>query len=162
MKSVTTCGRQGLIWAGLAILTAGVATAQSGAYPEMPNHMTFIVPTFFPKNGQTDFKSFVDPALVKTQMENFYEGYWRETSYYRANPTNGLNVRGYFMDTKTGGEVAMPWAWNLAAAPTWTNYSSCVGDLADDRFPDGRGEHFDELADKKTAAVLYRRYNQFN
>ncbi len=162
MKSVTTCGRQGLIWAGLAVLAAGVATAQSGAWPEMPNHMTYVTPEYFPKNGQSGFASSNStPGSIRTQMENFYEGYWRETSYYHANPTNGLNIRGYFMDTKTAGEVAMPWAWNPptnAEAPSaWANFSAAAGDLANDRFPDSRGEHFDELADRYSPASLYPR-----
>ena len=163
MKSVTTGGRQGLIWAGLAVLAAGVATAQSGAWPEMPSHKSYIVPAYFPKNGQTSYTSSgTSVGTLRTRMENFYEGYWREVSYYRANPTNGLNVRGYFMDTKTGGEVAMPFAWSVpagqAAPGSWLNFSAPVGDTTQ-RFPDGRGEHFDELADEDTPSVRYRRYN---
>jgi hypothetical protein len=153
-----------MIWAGLAVLAAGVATAQSGAWPEMPSHKTYISPAYFPKSGQTDFTSSGStPGAIQARMESLYEGFFRETSYYRANPTNGLNVRGYFMDSRVGGEVAMPWAWNPpsnAVAPSaWTNFSAAVGDPGNDRFADGRGEHFDELADKLTPAVLYRRYN---
>jgi hypothetical protein len=155
-----------LIWAGLTVLAAGVATAQSAGWPEMPSHKTYFAPAFFPKNGQSDFvSSGTAPGDIRSRMETFYEGYWRETSYYRANPTNGINERGYFMETKTSGEVEMPWAWNTpsngVAPAAWTNFnfSRAVGDLANDRIPDGRGEHFDELSDTLTEASLYPIHN---
>ena len=113
MKSNTTCGRFGLFFAGLVALLAGVTTARANAWPELPSHKTYVGTPYFPKNGQGDYTSSgFSVGTVRERMENFYEGYWRETSYFRANPTNGLPVRGYFMDTKTPGEVAMPWAWN--------------------------------------------------
>ncbi|MDP6810988.1 MAG: S8 family serine peptidase [Kiritimatiellia bacterium] len=256
MKRITTCGRCALIWAVLALLGMGSFTAQA-AWPELPTHKTYVVPGYFPKNGQGDYStSGFDIGEVRNTMENIYEGWWREYTYYRASPTNGANIRGYFMDTKTVGEVALPWAWNpgltqmgetnvvglvlgtavadvstnytgimdpvpvkgrpltiqigtrtlsdtlgsgsLAgdgvgtinhgtgaysfhlnvaapegtpieayytayvegAAPSpgaWGNFSAIIGDTGEGRFPDGRGEHFDELADEDTPAVRYRR-----
>jgi len=139
--------------------------ARADAWPELPNHKSYIATPYFPKNGQGNYTSSgFSVGTIRERMENFYEGYWRETSYFRANPTNGLPVRGYFMDTKTPGEVAMPWAWNpgpeYAATPTWANFSACVGDPGTSRFADGRGEHFDELADLQSPSVRYRRYDE--
>ncbi|MBM4164442.1 MAG: hypothetical protein FJ222_08380, partial [Lentisphaerae bacterium] len=259
MKSVTTDGRFGLVLAALAALLTGVITVRANAWPELPNHKSYIGTPYFPKNGQGNYTSSgFSVGTVRERMENFYEGYWRETSYFRANPTNGLPVRGYFMDTKTPGEVAMPWAWNpgdtalsedliagavigtasadvttvytgtldpiplkgrpltiqignrfltdtagggqlggdgsgtvnhgtgaysfrlhvaaaggtpilasytyfirgAAASPAgWANFSAPIGDPGINRFADGRGEHFDELADLLTPAVRYRRYD---
>ncbi|HAS82158.1 MAG TPA: hypothetical protein DCS43_05655, partial [Verrucomicrobia bacterium] len=67
-------------------------------------------PTFFPKNGQADYStSGMTPGDLRNLMANYYEGWWREASYHRANPTNGLSDRGFYMDTKTVGEIALPW-----------------------------------------------------
>ncbi len=254
MKSITICGRYAVIWAVLAVLVSAPFMARA-ASPEMPTHKTHVTPTYFPKNGQGDYTtSGWTVGEVRNAMETTYEGFWREYTYYRANPTNGTNIRGYFMDSKTGGEVAAPWAWNpgltqmgqtnistvigtafadvstnytgvLASVPVkgrpltiqigtrflidtlgtgtlsgdgagwvnhstgaysfhlnlaapegtpiqifytsfvqgaaadpgaWANFSVEVGDLGI-RYPDARGEHFDEWNDRETGSVLYRR-----
>ena len=257
MKSSTTGKWYWLFIAAVAVLAVGGVTAQA-EWDAMPNHKTYVTTPYFPKAGQGDYvSSGFTPGGVRNVMENYYEGYWRETSYHRADPTNGLPVRGYYMASKTAGEIAMPWAWNagqtdlseatvtgavidvavagitnvytgtlnpvpikgrpltiriatlfltdavgsgqlsgdgngtvnhstgaysfklsLAAPPgspiqafytyfiqgaaqsagAWGNYTAVIGDLGASRFPDGRGELFDELADD-TPAVLYRRYD---
>ncbi|MFZ4395911.1 MAG: hypothetical protein ACOYOU_09840, partial [Kiritimatiellia bacterium] len=112
MKSYTIRRPVGFICVALAMLGAGTFSALA-QWPEMPTHKTYVFPSYFPKNGQADYVgSGFTPGFVRNRMDTFYEGWWRETSYYKANPTNGMNVRGYFMDTKTAGEIAMPWAWS--------------------------------------------------
>lgn len=95
----------------LFVLTVGGFPVLAQEVPEVPDHLTYTFPTYFPKNGQIDFASYgTSPGDLRNVFENYYEGWWREASYHRANPTNGLSERGFFMDTKTVGEVALPWA----------------------------------------------------
>ncbi len=254
MSSSMTFGRYTVILAVMAVVTMGTFTAHA-AWPELPTHKTYVVPGYFPKNGQGDYSSSgFDVGQVRNTMETTYEGWWREYSYYRANPDDGTKVRGYYMDTKTVGEVALPWAWGLGveqgsevtvdvvlgtsvagitnvytgtlpsppvrgrpftiqigtlnltdttgngqlvgdgvgivnlgtggyefqlrvAAPegteivasytryiqdavpspgAWANFSAVILDPGQ-RFPDGRGEHFDELEDDATPSVVYGR-----
>ncbi|MEI8242214.1 MAG: LamG-like jellyroll fold domain-containing protein [bacterium] len=111
--------RYGSLWIGLAVLAIGTFSALAQAWPEMPTHKTYVFPSYFPKNGQPNYTSSgFQVGFVRERMEGFYEGWWREVSYYMANPTNGLNVNGYYMDTKTVGEIAMPWQWSPGAVQT--------------------------------------------
>ncbi len=95
----------------LGMLIAGTGAGVAQQVAEIPDYLTYVFPAYFPKNGQVDYSgSGSTPGDVRNLMANYYEGWWREVSYHRANPTNGLSERGFFMDTKTVGEVALPWA----------------------------------------------------
>ncbi|MEO5367212.1 MAG: hypothetical protein H7831_12865, partial [Magnetococcus sp. WYHC-3] len=123
MKICTRYGWRSCFLLGLSALAVGLGTAlvASGQnnWPEQPTYKSFVFPPYFPKNGQGDFlSSGFSPGYVEGRMENFYEEWWRETSYYKANPTNGANVNGYYMDTKSVGEVKVPWAWNPGLTQT--------------------------------------------
>ena len=84
--------RRGMVGLILAVMTAGALTALA-ATPEKPDWKSVIFPSFFPKNGQGNFlNSGTSPGLMRDRMETFYEGWWREASYFRSNPTDRKSV----------------------------------------------------------------------
>lgn len=91
--------------------------AQGG--DEIPTWRSLIFPAYFPKLGQNDMGAWQVTA-IRNIFESYYEGWWREDSYYAANQSNGITVRGVFMDTRTYGECAMQWPFGTGAGAATT------------------------------------------
>ena len=50
---------------------AGIKARVVAAWPELPTHKTYVVPGYFPKNGQGDYSSSgFDIGEVRNVMEN--------------------------------------------------------------------------------------------
>lgn len=93
-------------------LLAGAAY-QGRAADDVPTHKTLFFNTYYPKAGQSGMN--VNPGDVRSAAGTLYEGWWREESYWRSNPTNGFGVHGFNMKTKVYGDKAMQWTHGIAA-----------------------------------------------
>ncbi len=49
------------------------------------------------------------PGGIRLAYENYYENYWTENSYFRADEITGVKENGWYPDTKTFGWVNVPY-----------------------------------------------------
>ena len=95
------------------LVIAAVATAGLSSLAQDPfkDYQTMIYPSFVPKAGGTAPGNGAANAAgqIRLAYETYFENYWKETSYFEYDPVTGEKVRGFNMDTKTFGYVAMPW-----------------------------------------------------
>jgi hypothetical protein len=134
-------------WLQMVVFFAGLLLVPTLALAidDIPSYKTMFFNTFYPKAGMT--KVDVDPGIVRDNAATYYEGWWRENSYYRPDPATGLPERGFNMVTKTYGDKAMPQVPGIVgelysnvvetvgqATPSQLTYS---GNLSASAFPGG-------------------------
>ncbi|NIY17540.1 MAG: hypothetical protein GWM98_22995, partial [Nitrospinaceae bacterium] len=88
----------------------GLAVASALAIDPEPDVKTLIMPNLVPKGGQTPGDTQGNESgKIRIAYETTFEDYWKETSYFKYNLTNGVKERGFYTDTKTYGYVSMQW-----------------------------------------------------
>ena len=127
----------------LLLVCVAVFGALAVAIEPIPDHYVNVYPALFPKSGhEASITNDFQPGRLREQWYNTYEQYWKQNSYYVANPSNGRSLYGMFMKTKVEGYTHLPWpvgrvATNLPGLPDYLRHDphfftafSDVGELA--------------------------------
>jgi len=95
-------------WLWVPAVTGVFLVAFSGLGEDAVPDYKDIVHMGHPKDGGTS----VEPGRVRNVFTGDFEPYWREVSYHKSDPTNGVSDWGYYPDTKTYGYADLPWPAN--------------------------------------------------
>lgn len=118
MKRKTKHGGQGGFWRlPIVALLACVAALSGWAKDEEPNHRFLIFPAELKDGNPRTHPEEMLAGRIRNIWENYIEGYWREVSYYRADPDTGAHRHGFWPYVNTYGYSQLPWAGTTAGTP---------------------------------------------
>ena len=110
-------------WLWAPVVTGVLLVTFSGVAEDAIPDYKHIVHMGHPKDGLRT----VAPGMVRNVFTGDFEPYWREVSYHRSDPTNGISTWGYYPDTKTYGYADLPWPCNpMGAVIVSTNGAGVV------------------------------------